>query len=182
MEEQIPQRGTACLAQAGSWQTAEPAALFAGAAAAPKPQCGPCKNGGHLMGGFFQGSSHLSRTQGTVGMAGIPQRGSGAEQLDHRDMKTCLSKTLKNLNTGTESSQEERLIIPLVGQQSRHWQLRNSLTFLFVHLPSFVGTTRTQLPAWQEGGWHCSPGKSNPAGFEGSWREPGPGQAVLGAA
>lgn len=74
--------------QAGSWQTAEPAALAAGTAAAPKPQCGPCKNGGHLVRGFFQGSSQLSHTQGAVGMAGIPQRGSGAEQLEHRDTKT----------------------------------------------------------------------------------------------
>lgn len=101
-------------------------------------------------------------------------------------MKTCLSKTLKHLNMGTESPQEEQLIIPLVGQQSRPGPAlaarEQSHISLFVHLPSPLGTTQTQLPAWQEGGWHCSPGKSNPAGFEGSWREPRPGQAVLGAA
>lgn len=150
---------------------------------------------GHLVKGFFQSSSHLSQPQGRVGMAGIPQRGSGDEQLDHGNMKTCLNKTLENLNTGTESPRQEQLIIPSwVPAEPQCWQLRSSLTFLCrsAVLSWPPRTPSSHLPTWQAGRWHCSAWKIKSCWQEarreagGSWREwpaalqPRREQAVLG--
>lgn len=169
-------------------ETAEPAALFGGTAAAPKPQRGPGKNGGHLVRGFFRGSSHLSQAQGRVGMAGIPQRGSGDEQLDHRDMKTCLNKTLKSLNTGTESPQAGAADNPFLGHGRAGRAPAPALAAreqahisLFVDLPSFLGHHADPAATCQLGrraGGTAAPGKSNPAGG----RVPGKLEGAAGSA